>query len=436
MSAVQSLIGLLCFTAIAWGLGHAMKNRAGQRTPPVRFIAAALGLQVALAALFIHAPGSSEIFAVLNRAVLALQEATRAGTSLVFGYLGGGPLPYQESGAGSSFILAFQALPLVLVISALAALLFHWGIMQKIVGGFAWALRRTLGVSGPLGVGASANIFVGMVESPILVRPYLAKMTRSDLFALMVCGMATIAGTMLALYAQFLSGVVRDAAGHLIAASVISVPAALLIARLMVPSQAAESGTPDPEEHAPAPEGALPPELQSTGAMQAITMGTLAGLQLLLSIIAMLIVLVALVALADSVLGLFPDLWGTPLTLERIFGWMMAPLVWLVGIPWAEAQTAGALMGTKTVLNELLAFLALSDLPPDALGARSRLLMTYALCGFANPGSVGIMIGGLSVMAPDRRSEIAALGIPALVGGTLATLMTAAAVGLVSWSSG
>mgnify|MGYP003700564917 CR=1 FL=1 len=429
MASIQSAFGLIAFVLLAWALGRGKGHRGGIEGARAfaRFAIAALALQVGLAALFVHAPGSAAAFEVANRLVLALQEATRAGTALVFGYLGGGEAPFEANGPGSSFILAFQALPLVLVISAIGAVLFHWGVMQRIVGGFAWALRKTLGIGGPLGVGSAANIFIGMVEAPVLVRPYVATMPRSDLFALMVCGMATIAGTVLALYAQFLQGIVPGAAGHLIAASVISVPAALLVARLMVPAEG--GGGPRDLSVQAEEEGGGEPSPTST--MQALTEGTLAGLQLLLSIVAMLIVLVAIVALINMGLGLLPDFGGEALSLERMLGWAMSPLVWLAGVPWDEAAAAGRLMGIKTALNELLGFLAFAQLPADALGPRSEVLMTYALCGFANPGSVGIMIGGLSAMAPARRREIASLAMPALAGGTLATLMTAAAVGIV-----
>jgi CNT family concentrative nucleoside transporter len=281
-------------------------------------------------------------------------------------------------------------------------------------------LRRTLGVGGPLGLGAAANVFVGMTEAPLLIRPYLNAMPRSALFALMTCGMATVAGTVMVLYASILAPVIPDALGHILTASLISAPAALMIAGVLVPPAADEADR----------EGAKL-DARYAGAMDAITRGTLDAIPLYLNILAMLVVLVALVTLANQVLGLLPAVAGEPLTLQRFLGWIMAPLVWLIGIPWAEAQTAGALMGVKTVLNELIAYLELASLPEESLSERSRLVLIYALCGFANFGSLGIMIGGLGAMAPERRGEIVALGMKSILAGTLATLMTGAVVAIL-----
>jgi CNT family concentrative nucleoside transporter len=351
--------------------------------------------------------------------VLSLEESTRAGTSMVFGYLGGGPLPFEEKFPGAAFILAFRGLPLVLVISALSALLFYWKILPLIVRGFSWGLEKTMRLGGAEGLGVSANIFVGMVEAPLFIRPYLAQMTRSELFTLMTSGMATIAGTVMVLYATILSRTIPEIMGHILTASIISVPAAVVISKIMVP----ETGTPT--------SGKIEIPQNASSAMDAITKGTVSGVQLLINIIAMLVVLVALVHLVNLILGLLPAMGGKALTLQRVLGLFMAPVVWLMGIPWAEATTAGALMGTKTILNEFLAYLDLSNLPAGTLGERSKLIITYAMCGFANPGSLGIMIGGLSTMAPDRRDEIVSLGFRSIIAGTLATSMTGAVVGLI-----
>ena len=302
--------------------------------------------------------------------------------------------------------------------SALSALLFHWRILPVIVRGFARVLQRTLRIGGAEGLGVAANVFMGMVEAPLLVRPYLGRMNRSELFSVMTVGMATIAGTVMVLYASIVGGVIEGALGHILTASVISAPAAVVLAKLMVP--AVDDPTPA-ELQAPETYGS---------SMDAITRGTMQGVQLLISVVAMIIVLVALVAILNAVLGSLPDVGGAPLSLQRALGWVMAPVMWLTGIPWAEAREAGALMGTKTVLNEFIAYLDLAALPPDALSERSRLLVTYALCGFANPGSLGIMIGGLGTMAPERRSEIVQLGLRSIVAGTLATCMTAAVASL------
>ncbi len=411
---LQSVIGLLAFVALAWILSE---NRRAARP---RVIITGLGLQMGVALLLFKAPGVRHAFMVLNELALALERATTAGTSFVFGYLGGAALPFAESYPGATFILAFRALPLVLVVSALSALLFHWRVMPVVVGALSKALQRTMGIGGALGVGVSANIFVGMIEAPLLVRPYLERMTRSELFTLMTSGMATIAGTVIVLYAAILGPAIPDALGHILIASVISAPAAIMTARLMVP----ETG------QATAGDTVLPPR-ETHGAMDAVTKGTLDGIGLLLNITAMLLVLVALVSLANQVLGLLPGPWGEPLTLQRLLGYAMMPVAWLLGVPWNEAQTAGSLLGTKVILNELLAYLDMAALPQGALSERSRLIMTYALCGFANLGSLGIMIGGLGSMAPSRRDEVVALGARSIVSGVLATCMTGAVVGIL-----
>lgn len=354
-----------------------------------------------------------------NEAVLLLQRATESGAAFVFGYLGGGPLPFEETRTGASFILAFRALPLIIVISALTSVLTYWRVLPMIVRGFAYVLERTMGVGGAVGLCAAANIFVGMVEAPLFIRPYVSMLTRSELFVVMCTGMATIAGTVLVLYASVLHEVVPDVAGHLLVASIISAPAAIMVAKLMVPESAPSGVSERPE---------LP--TFANGTMDALTRGTESGLKLFLNIVAMLLVLVALVQLVNSLLGLLPSFSGQAISLQRLLGFVMAPVVWLMGIPWSEASTAGALMGTKTVLNEFLAYLDMARLPADTLSERSRLIMTYALCGFANFGSLGIMIGGLATMVPERRGEIVGLGLKSIIGGTLATSCTAAVIGL------
>jgi CNT family concentrative nucleoside transporter len=413
MATLQGLSGLLLFPLLAWLISE---NR---RAFDWRVPATGLALQLMLALLLLKLPLFQTLFISLNEILLSLQQATEAGTRFVFGYLGGDELPFAESGPGSNFILAFRVLPLVLVVSALSALLFHWRVLPLLVGLFARLLQRSLNISGALGLGAAANVFVGMVESPLLIRPYLARLTRSELFSLMTLGMATIAGTVLALYASLLEGVVPNPVGHLLTASLISAPAAVMISRLMVPET--QVGT--------AAELTAPGRAKSS--MEAITQGTLEGLRLLGNIIALLLVLVALVSLLNQLMGLLPDLGGEPLTLQRLLGWLMAPLAWLMGIPWSEAITAGSLLGTKTVLNELLAYLDLAALGEQGLTEHSRLIMTYALCGFANFGSLGIMLGGLGAMVPERRSEIVALGLKSIVAGTLATLLTGTVAGLI-----
>ncbi len=411
---LQGSAGLVVFLLLAWLMGE---NR---RLVSWKMVVVGLGVQVLTGLILLKVPVFRHVFLVLNDGVMALEAATAAGTAFVFGYLGGAPLPFAETYPGAAFVLAFRALPLVLVISALSALLFHWQILPLVVRGFSWCLRKTMGLGGAEGLGVSANVFVGMVESPLFVRPYLEKMTRSELFTLMTAGMATIAGTVMVLYASILGDAIPGVMGHILTASIISVPAAVTVAKVMVPETGSPTG------------GHLVVAAPDDGSMDAITRGTLQGVELLFNIVAMLVVLVALVHLVNTMLGVFPDMEGQPLTLQRVLGGVMAPIVWFMGVPWQEAQVAGGLMGVKTILNEFLAYLELSRLAPGTLSDRSMLIMTYAMCGFANPGSLGIMIGGLGTMVPDRRSEIVALGLRSVVAGTLATCMTGAVVGILN----
>jgi CNT family concentrative nucleoside transporter len=415
MQALQPMLGIVAILAFAWLISE---NRGA-----VSWRRVAIGIAgcIVLAALFLKLPPVRALFAYANGAVTAVADASKAGTSFVFGYLGGGLLPFELKVPGAEFVLAFQALPIVLVMSVITTLLFYWGILPPLVRGFSRALERTLGVGGAVGLSTAANIFVGHVEAPLFIRPYLAQLSRGELFVVMTGGMAGIAGTVLVLYTQFLSTSVPDAAGHFIIASVLSAPLAVLIGQIMVPDEGKPTG------------GLAEPEQVADSTMDAIATGTAAGLALLLNMIAMLIVFVALVHLVNMMLGLLPGFAGEPVTLQRMLGWVMAPVTWLIGIPWAQAQTAGALMGIKTVLNELIAYLEMSKLPADALDARSRLIMLYAMCGFANFGSLGIMIGGLSVMAPERRADVLALGMKSILSGTLATLLMGAIVGLLHW---
>ena len=415
MALLHGLVGYFVLLALAWGLSEARWQVAP------RLVVGGVLLQFALALLLIKFPPATAVFFMLDDAVNVLQKATDAGTALVFGYLGGGALPFTEAHPGASFILAFRAFPLVLVISALASLLLYWGILQRIVGAFSFVLRKTLGLGGAVGVGAAVHIFVGMVEAPLLVRPYLARMSRGEFFALMSCGMAGIAGTMMVIYASLLGPVVPDALGHVLVASVISTPAALAIAGLMVPFQI------NPQETVK-----LVQEDPPASFLEAITRGTNDGIFLIASIIAMLIVLVALVYLVNAAIGLVPHPGDAPFTLQQIFAWIFRPLLWLIGIDGSELDAAAKLMGTKTVLNEFVAYIDLSHLPPDALSPRAKLIMTYALCGFANFGSVGIMIGGMSAMAPERRHDIVALAPRSIVSGTLATMMSGAVAGMLA----
>jgi len=405
---VQSIIGLAVFLLAAWLVGE---NR---RRVAMGTILGGLGLQLVLGLLLLKLPLFKGVFFALNKVILALEEATRAGTSFVFGYLGGGNPPFQEITPGASYILAFRGLPLVLLVSALSSLLFYWRILPVIVRAFSWALQRTMRIGGAEGFSVASNVFLGMVESPLVVKPYLKEMTRSELFSIMTVGMAGVAGTVMVLYASILGPVVPGALGHILIASIISAPAGVVVAKLMIP------------ETKPITTGKVFPPVEARSSMDAITRGTADGIKLLANIVAMVIVLVALVYLVNMGFRLLPEAGGAPITLQRLFGYAMAPVMWLVGIPWSECATAGSLMGTKTVLNELIAYVDMSRVDPALLSDRSRIILTYAMCGFANPGSLGIMIGGMGAMVPERRDEIVSLGLRTILSGTLATCMTGA----------
>jgi concentrative nucleoside transporter, CNT family len=418
MLQVQSAFGVLVLLAIAWALGE---NR---RAVSLRQIAVGLAVTVVTALALIKLPPVAKAFGAINDAVNTIAAASRAGTSFVFGYLGGGALPFDLKAPGADFILAFQALPIILVMSVLTTLLFYWRVLPPIVRGMAWLLERTLGVGGAVGLSTAANIFLGMVEAPLFIRPYLAQLTRSELFLVMTGGMAGIAGTVLVLYATLLAPLIPDAAAHFVIASVLGAPAAILVSLIMVPETS--------DRRTGGMLAAGDPDAQASSTMDAIVKGTTSGLELLLNIIAMLLVLVALVYLANAILGLLPQIGGSKISLQRLLGYLMAPVCWLMGLPWPQAITAGSLMGTKTVLNELIAYVDLSKLGPDALDPRSRLIMLYAMCGFANFASLGIMIGGLGTMAPERRDEINALGLKSIVSGTLTTCLMGAIVGVMT----
>jgi concentrative nucleoside transporter, CNT family len=400
---IHALIGIAGLLLLAWLLSEK------RWTVPWRAVGVGLALQIGLALVFLKIAVVKDAFLKLNDALLLLEKATQAGTSLVFGYLGGGPAPFPVSDPASSFVLAFRALPLVLVISALSALLFHWRVLPAVVRAISLVLEKLMGVGGVVGLSTAANVFVGMVEAPLFIRPYLAQVSRGELFAIMVGGMASIAGTVLFLYGSILRPVLPDAVAHLLIASILSAPAALVVAFLMVPPQGA------------ATRGRIELRSEAASSMDALTRGTLEGAQLLLNIVAMLVVFVALVALLNLIIA--------PYTLQGMLGWLLTPLAWLAGIPWSEARLAGGLLGTKAVVNELVAYVELSKMAE--LSERSRLLLTYALCGFANFGSLGIMIGGLGTLCPERRSEVVALGIKSIVAGTFATCLTSASVALL-----
>ncbi|MXV80487.1 MAG: nucleoside:proton symporter [Chloroflexi bacterium] len=412
----QAVLGIILIVGLAWVLSE---NR---RAFPWRTVAVGLTIQFALAALLIKVPGSQIVFEWIGDGVDALVRSTEAGTTLVFGFLGGGALPFEESYPGAAFVFAFRSLPLVIFIGALSAVLYHYRVLPLIVRGFAFVLSKTLNISGAASFSTAANVFIGMVEAPLLVRPYLQKMSRSDLFIVMTGGMATIAGTVFVLFSVILEGIIPDPAGHLLTASIISAPAAVVIALILIP-RGDDAVDETRVEFA---------KLYDNG-IDALTRGTIDGLRLFAYIVGMLIVFVALVELANIILGAFPDVDGADLTMQRIFGWVLAPVVWVLGIPWSDAIDAGQLLGTKVVLNELVAYIDMSNLPQGALSEKSALIMTYAICGFANFGSAGILIGGLAAIVPERRGELAQLGLKSIIAGTMATCMTGALAGLLFW---
>ncbi|HCK79235.1 MAG TPA: nucleoside:proton symporter [Actinobacteria bacterium] len=409
------ILGFIAIPAFAWLLSE-KRQAVSWRT-----VVSGVLLQLALAVTFLKFPPAISLIQFGNRAANAIQAATEAGTGFVFGYLGGGPLPFSAINPGASFVLAFNALPIVLVISALASLLFYWGIMQRVAGMFGWLIRRWMGISGPLALGAAVHVFVGMVEAPLLLRPYLARMSRGEIFALMSCGMAGVAGTVMIIYSQLLDALIPNALGNILVASVISTPAALSLAALMVPSgsstQASQTG--------------LTMESAPRSAVDALVKGTTAGIPVLTGIVATLVVSIAIVALINHALALLPMVSNSPITLQRIFSYMFMPVLWLMGIPGQELHAAAHLMATKTVLNEFVAYQTFATLPADTFGTRSRMILSYALCGFANFGSAGIMIGSMSVILPERAAEVARLGVLSIVSGTMATCMSGALIGVL-----
>lgn len=418
---LQSLLGIIIIPLLAWAISE-NRSAAGGGVG-LRFVAGGIALQFLLVALLLHMPWSRPVFEVLSNGVLALQSAADHGARLVFGYLAGGATPFDETNPGAGFILAFRVFPLILLISALVRLLYYWGILQRVVAAAAWALRRLFGTSGPLATTAAGSIFLGLVEAPLLIKPYLKEMPRGALFAAMAVTMATVAGTVMALYASILATVVPGAAGHLLAASVINVPGALMLARLAVPDGFTEGPDTVRIDH----------EDAAHSSIDAIAKGTFDGLHIVAGVAATLIVMVSLVALVNMALGLFGTIGGEKLTLQLMLGYFCVPFAFIIGIPAGETIAAGSLIGQKVVLNEFLAYLDLLKMPPEALSERSKLIITYALCGFANLGSLGILIGGLSVLCPERRSEIVLLAPKALVIGFLATLLTASIIGTTIW---
>lgn len=408
----QALLGVLVVIAACWGLSE---NR---RRFPWRLAIGAVAVQAALVLALFAIPGSQAVLAAITGAVDGLARATNEGARFVFGYLAGGDQPYAVSDQGALFTFAFQVLPLILVISALSALLWHWKVLKWITWGFGLVFQKTMGLGGASALAVAANIFLGMIESPIVIRAYLDKLTRSEIFLMMVVGLATVAGSTMVAYAAILGPVLPNAAGHVLVASIVSAPAGVLLARIMIPEAPGEGGEVADYRST----------LKYDSAVDAIVKGTSDGLMVVLNISAILIVFVALVALVNVMLG---GLWlfDGPVTVERVLGWLFMPLAWLTGVEWSEAGIAGRLLGVKLTLTEFVAFIQLGAVPEGDMSERTRMLMTYALCGFANVGSVGITVTGLSVLIPERRHEVLGMVWKALFAGFLSTLMAASVVG-------
>lgn len=409
---LQSLVGLFVIIGLCWAVSE---NR---KAFPWKLTLGAVAVQALLILATFAIPGSQVVLDAINNSVRGLEQATAKGTQFVFGYLAGGEQPYAVENQGALFTFAFNVLPLVIVISALSALLWHWKILKWVTLGFGKVFQKTMGLGGASALAVAANIFLGMVETPLVIRAYLDKLSRSEIFLMMVVGLGTVAGSTMVAYATILSTVLPNAAGHVLVASIVSAPAAVLLARIIIPEKPGEGG-----ENAD-----YSSSLKYDSGIDAIVKGTADGLMVVLNISAVLITFVAFVALANVIIG---NIWlgGEPLSVERVLGVLFAPVAWLTGVEWSEASKAGWLLGVKLTLTEFVAFIELGKIPAGEMSERTRMLMTYALCGFANIGSVGITVTGLSVLLPERRQEVLGLVWKALLGGFLATLMTACVVG-------
>ncbi len=388
----------------------------------LKYIVTGVLIQLILALLLLRVDLVGSFFEYLSDGVMVLKAANDYGTGFVFGYLADGApnAPFDITNPGGTFIFAFGGLTLIILMSAISALLWHWRIIPVIVNALSVLFKKPLNVGGPIGLGATANVFLGQVEAPLLVRPYLSSMTRHELLILMTVGMSTIAGSVMVVYTTMLTPIYGfGLIGHFLTASLISVPAGIMFANMMIPS----------EVKTDFPEGDSSKMYTST--VDALTQGTKNGLEIFLSVIAMLIVVMALVFLVNSVLGIFPDINGLPITIERVLGFIFAPLAWFMGIPWEESLMAGQLLGVKTALNEFVAYLYLSDSETYNLSEKSKLIMLYALCGFANFSSVGILLSGMSAMIPERRDDLISVTGKALWAALLASCMTGFIVGII-----
>jgi len=413
-----SLLGLFAMIGLAWACSLNRKRF------PWRTVWTGLTLQLVFALAVLKTEVGSRSFEFANAAVTRLLGFADEGAKMVFGPLANSALLTDKWGAENAFIFVVTVTATIILVSALSSVLYHYGILQRVVRGMAWVMQRAMRTSGSESLAAAANIFMGQTEAPLVVKPYLARMTRSELLALMVPGMASIAGGVLAAYVAFGQRAGRmDMAGHLITASFMSAPAALLIAKVMLP---------ETEQSETAAGASARIERESTNGIDALCRGASEGMTLSINVMAMLIAFVAVVALINFLLAYPQTSLGiaTPVTLQKLFGWINAPFAWLIGVPWKDCVTVGEVMGERIVLNEFIGYLSLSE-QAAKLDSRSFVLATYALCGFANFSSIAIQIGGIGALAPTRRADLAQLGLRAMVGGLLACYMTACVVGLL-----
>lgn len=408
----RSLIAVALIILVCWLLSE------NKRRFPVFLTLGAIAVQAGLVLLLFAIPNSQGVLSGVTAAVDGLADASDRGAQFVFGYLGGGQSPFATipEGGDLPFIFGFRVLPLILVISALSALLWHWRILEWITRLFGLLFEKTMGLGGASALAVAANIFMGMVESPIVIRAYLDRLSRSEIFLMMVVGLATVAGSTMVAYAVILGPVLPNAAGHVLVASIISAPAGILLARIMIPEEKTSTALD------------YDVTLKYENAMDAITRGVQDGVMVAVNVAAFIIVFVAFVGIANNLLSLAPPLNGEPVTLQSLFGYVFAPVAYMIGIPWEEAHAGGNILGVKLFLTEFIAYIDLGNIPADAMSERTRMILTYAICGFANVASVGIMTGGMTVLMPERRSEILNLAWKALLPGFMATLMTAAIV--------
>lgn len=412
MDRLICLLGLVVFVALAWTLS------SNRRLFPWRMVMAGLGLQLLLGTVILRTAAGKAFFVFLDKAFTKLLGFANEGVGLVFGPLADHQAMAASFGADNAFVFALSITGSIILVSALSSLLYHYGILQVVVKGAAWVMRRVMGTSGSETLAAAANIFMGQTEAPLVVKPYLARMTRSELMCLMVGGMATIAGGVLAAYVSF--GI---SAGHLLTASVMSAPAAMLMAKILLP---------ETEVSETAHGAQRPIERETVNGIDALCHGASDGVKLAINVMAMLIAFVAVVALANYLLSLGLRAFGqdVPQPLQLVLGWLNAPCAWLMGVPWQDCGQVGALLGERVVLNEFLAYLHLGQ-QSGSLAPRSAEIATYALCGFANFSSIAIQIGGIGALAPERRGELAQIGLKAMIGGLLACYCTACVAGLL-----